>query len=463
MASKVGDAFVELSMDKKKFTGGLKDARKGLSSFGTRTGATANVVTRGVAKMRTAIGLLKFAIAGILAGGAFAKVSSIFIEQEKQQNKLQAVLKATGFAAGFSRKELEDMASGLQKVTTFGDESILSMQSVLATFKNVKGDNFERATKAILDMATVMDTDFKGASVQLGKALNDPIKGLTALSRVGVSFTAEEEALIKKMMKMNDIAGAQRVILNALETQFGGAASKVRDSFGGAVEATKNSWGDLMEGFGQGLADFLDLEDGFNSLSTKISNAADKIKEFASSGGFIEIRTQLKIMLQDFIDTFTFLPELAGKSIGRTVANVRAAIKGEETKGLGSLVDEMFAKQAEKRKEIMDEATEDLNRLRKRNAEAAEKFVKDEEEKQKAIRATLGISKDFASIIATAQKAAFDGGGAGGGFRAGGGNVPGAVGGGGGAAGGKSGNQLLAEAVKYLGSINEKLPTQVFA
>jgi hypothetical protein len=95
---------------------------------------------------------------------------------------------------------MQAFAGDLQKVTTFGDEAIISSQALLLTFTQVGEEAFPRAQKSILDVATAMGTDLKSATLQVGKALNDPIQGITALTRSGIQFSESQKAVIKQMV-----------------------------------------------------------------------------------------------------------------------------------------------------------------------------------------------------------------------------------------------------------------------
>jgi hypothetical protein len=98
-----------------------------------------------------------------------------------------------------------------------------------------------------MDLATAMGTDLKSAALQVGKALNDPVLGMTALSRSGIQFTDAQKDIVKGMVATNDIAGAQAIILAELDKQFGGSAAAARDTLGGAFSALGNAFGDLFE------------------------------------------------------------------------------------------------------------------------------------------------------------------------------------------------------------------------
>lgn len=183
-------------------------------------------------------------------GFSIRAVFQATIEQERVLAQLDARIRSTGGAAGITRREMEDMASELQRVTTYGDEAVLAMQGVLLTFTNIRGDVFRETTPLILDMATALGTDLQSAAMQVGRALNDPVQGVSALTRAGVQFSQQQRDLIQQMVDTGDVAGAQRVILGELETQFGGSARAARDTFGGALQALRNAIGDLMEAEG---------------------------------------------------------------------------------------------------------------------------------------------------------------------------------------------------------------------
>src|SRR3989304_1925015 len=186
-----------------------------------------------------------------LAGAAFGGLGVVLgtsikeaMESQKVIAQLEAVLKSTKGTAGLTKTQLLDMAAAFQKVTTFSDEAVLSTENVLLTFTQIKGPLMQKATQAVLDMSTALGTDLQGSAIQVGKALNDPILGMTALRRVGVSFTSEQVAVIKKLQETGQTAKAQQLIIKELNTEFGGSAARAADTFGGGGGArTKNPCG----------------------------------------------------------------------------------------------------------------------------------------------------------------------------------------------------------------------------
>lgn len=195
-------------------------------------------------KQAKALGVALGAVGLALAYGVIRNT----IEAEKVQAQLEAALKSTGGAAGQTVKMLNEHAAALQAVTTYGDEATNSAQAILLTFTRIQGDTFPKATEAVLDMATALQMDLKSSAIQVGKALNDPILGVTALGRAGVQFSEDQKKMIKALVETGRTAEAQVIVLRELETQFGGSARAARDTLGGALEALKNAFGDLLEG-----------------------------------------------------------------------------------------------------------------------------------------------------------------------------------------------------------------------
>lgn len=169
------------------------------------------------------------------------------IESEAAVAQLNAALKSTGGAAGLSSKQLQDLATKLQGVSVFSDEAIIGAESLLLTFTKIGGKILPDAIATVLDMSTALGTDLKSSSIQVGKALQDPVKGITALSRVGVNFSKSQKTIIADLVKTGQLSKAQAIILKELQTEFGGSAQAARDTLGGALKALSEAWGDLFE------------------------------------------------------------------------------------------------------------------------------------------------------------------------------------------------------------------------
>jgi len=200
--------------------------------------------------------LVKFTAQAAKVTAAFASVGGVVLfkniientaQSEKVLAQLDARLRSTGGAAGFTRDQLIDMSKGLQSISTFGDEAIQEMQTLLLQFNNLKGPQFQAAQESILNISTALGMDLSSAAMQVGKALQEPVEGLSALSRMGVQFTDSQEDVIKKLVETGRTAEAQKLILQELEEKFGGAARAARNTFGGSLTALREAAGDLLE------------------------------------------------------------------------------------------------------------------------------------------------------------------------------------------------------------------------
>ena len=145
-----------------------------------------------------------------------------------------------------SREAILDLASSFQEVTPFEDEMIIKGQSMLLTFTNIGKNVFPEATEAMLNMGQKFGS-VDAAAIQLGKALNNPIEGVTALRRVGVMLSDAQEQQIKKFMAVGDIENAQKIILKELQTEFGGVARAAGNTLGGQLAILRNRFGDTLE------------------------------------------------------------------------------------------------------------------------------------------------------------------------------------------------------------------------
>lgn len=232
----------------------------------------AKAATASFGLLRASVIAAAAAVAALVGSAlAFRQFVTNTIEAQKAQAQLAAVLRSTNAISGQSIRALNDHAMALQRLTTFGDDAINAAQGILLTFTRIRGDVFPQATKAVLNLSAALGMDLKGASLQLGKALNDPVLGMSALSRAGIQFTESQKATVKQLVATGQIMAAQKIILKELEVQFGGSAEAARKTLGGALTALGNAWGDLFE-LSSGTTE--SLRQAIEDLITAISKPA---------------------------------------------------------------------------------------------------------------------------------------------------------------------------------------------
>lgn len=299
----------------------------------TQTNKTFNNADRSVKRLNNSLsaGAASAARFGRSLGIAFSGAAAIAlaartirafidntIESENAIAQLNAGLASTGGAVGKSAQELQELAAQLQKVTVFGDEAIIGVENILLTFTKIQGDVFPKATQAVLDLATRMGGDLAGAAKLVGKAFNDPIKGVTALTRAGVQFNESQKTILENFIKTGDIASAQLLIYRELQTQMGGSARAARDTLGGALKALGEAWGDLFEVSGPASDQ---LRTGIEQMITAISDP--RFKEGVETIGIGLVGALAKmvdVLLQLSSAVDTVANSRLGELIGQLIA-----------------------------------------------------------------------------------------------------------------------------------------------
>lgn len=226
-------------------------------------------------RLRRGLNVALGGLTALAAGAAFAFKQ--FEDAEKITKQTEAVLTSTGGAAHVTAKEVGDLATALMKKTAIDDETIRSGENLLLTFTKIRNeagkgnDIFTQTTKIITDMSVALGQDMKSSAIQVGKALQDPILGLTALRRVGVNFNEQQSEMVKKMVESGHQLEAQKFILHELNTEFGGSAVAAKT----ASASMRVAFDELAETVGGLLAPV------FQALLAGITAVVDFLKAHA--------------------------------------------------------------------------------------------------------------------------------------------------------------------------------------
>ena len=253
MALKAFEVFGEVSLK------GAEQVKRGLKGLTGGGGGMATAFAGGGAAV---------AAAGAVAVGAAAKFALMAEEEATANARIRNIVDSMGLfgdASGEVTDRLTDLARKQALATGIDDGAIKMTQAKLLTFKELAvsadevGGAFDRATTAALDMEAAGFGSAEQNAVQLGKALQDPIKGITALARSGVTFTEAEKERIAAMMEAGDVASAQNEILKAIETQVGGTAEATANM----SDRMKVAWDEIQEGLGERVLPLFEKAGGF--------------------------------------------------------------------------------------------------------------------------------------------------------------------------------------------------------
>lgn len=173
------------------------------------------------------------------------------VDAQKGMARVEAAVLSTGGAAGYTAGELNGMAGSLEAAFAIdADEIMNKVTTPLLTFTQISGEAFSGAQEAIIDISRALGTGLQSSAMQVGKALNDPIRGVAALREVGVSFSEDQEEVIRKLVETGRAAEAQKLILQELSVEFGGQAAAYMETGAGKLEALKVAFDNLSESMG---------------------------------------------------------------------------------------------------------------------------------------------------------------------------------------------------------------------
>lgn len=316
--TEVASAYVSLIPS---FQGGQAAIAKELGGAGKSGGAAASKSFRG--SFMSGLKGLAAPVAGLIGVSAavdfFKDANAEARDAQKVGALTTSTIKATGKAANVTAKQVGDLAGAISAKTGIDDETIQSGANMLLTFKNIRNevgkgnDIFNQSTQTLTDLSAAMGTEPKQAAIQLGKALNDPTKGVTALTRVGVTFDAQQTKTIKHLQATGDVMGAQKIILKELNSEFGGAAKAQATAGDKAAVA----WGNVKETIGTALLPVVDKVATF--FTDKVAPAIQKFVAQVQSGK--GVGGKFADAFRKVVDVGTQVADVLGKVIGWMVDN----------------------------------------------------------------------------------------------------------------------------------------------
>lgn len=213
---------------------------------------------------------------------AIGEAFEAYTAMDKIAAQTAAGLQSTGGIAGVTAEQVGELADSIERHTGVSKEAVQSGENLLLTFTNIQNrvgagnDVFNQATKAMTDLSVRMGGDTQSAALQLGKALNDPLQGMSALQRVGVSFSDGQKQMIATMEQAGDVMGAQKIILAELNKEFGGSADAFGTTMAGAAAKAKGALEDLERAIIGVSAPQLTL--ALNDLAAEMFDVADAIE-----------------------------------------------------------------------------------------------------------------------------------------------------------------------------------------
>ncbi|HEY0891266.1 MAG TPA: hypothetical protein VGE38_16820 [Nocardioides sp.] len=240
----------------------------------------------------------KKAFAGLLVGGFLKTGIDELRSAEAAAAQTAAALKSTGGQANVTADEIDALATSLANLSGADKEAVQGGANLLLTFRNVRNevgagnDIYNQALTLAQDLSVAYGQDLSSSTLTLGKALDNPLQGLTALQRVGVTFSAQQKEQIKGFVEAGDVMSAQKVILEELTKQVGGSAAAYGDTLGGKLDRARNAFDDLSGAIVGGAAPALEgladvarpVVDTFTALPEPVQTGAVALGALAIVG-----------------------------------------------------------------------------------------------------------------------------------------------------------------------------------
>lgn len=275
--------------------GDIGDKQGHVANQSAKADKAAGKSRRSFALLGTAAKTGGLALGAGLAAGAYKSVTA-FEESRKVVAQTNAVLRSTRGVSNVTAGGVDALTNSMMRKTGIDDEAIRQGANMLLTFTNIRneaGKNnkvFDQSTKAATDMAVALGTDSKTAAMQLGKALNDPAKGMTRLQRSGVTFTDQQKDQVKALQDSGNMLGAQKIILAEVNKEFRGSAaaqatplSKLRTTIGELAETVGSKLAPLIDRGATALNNFLGSSPGIAGITNFFRSGSGGARTFGAS------------------------------------------------------------------------------------------------------------------------------------------------------------------------------------
>ena len=263
-----------------------------------------------VNQLRSSVDTLKNAAQAIVVGtGAFSFGSAMVreaMQAEQASNRLIAVLRATGHAAGLTKGDLDAMADSMHEATQFDDESIRGAQASLLKFGNIYGSVFKEALKLSADLAAFMGTSIPEAAQTVGKSLQSPTDGLRAMTQILGKLSPEQEKNIENLVRQNRAIEAQNAVLDLWRSKIGGTAALMNTGLTAATTGVSKSWNEMLENFGK-TADQAGLVErslrGLTAVMNDLANAGKPVNQvLMQQQGLANLNNRIEVLTRDLAE-----------------------------------------------------------------------------------------------------------------------------------------------------------------
>ena len=146
--------------------------------------------------------------------------------------RLQSVIEATGRAAETSARQIDAMVDELELYSNADKQAAMDAAASLAIMESVPTSLFEQIFDTANDLSRVVGQDIGSAITTIGRAMEEPVEGMTRLRRQGIFITKELQSQITELVEQNRLYDAQKLLLDDIQERVAGTAEKMADAAG---------------------------------------------------------------------------------------------------------------------------------------------------------------------------------------------------------------------------------------
>ena len=302
----MAESNVKLRVDARDAVNALQQTNRASQKLNTtlqttskRAGtATANIQRFGIS-FRSVVGPM-VALTGALT--LANRSLNTFGKRQADLKVLETQLQRIGAGGSKQLEELRAAADRLGDATLFSQDDFIQSFNILSSFRAIAVESFTEVSSVAADIAQVMGSDVKSATVQLAKALEDPKRGLTALSRSGITFNEAQTETIKKLVDSGKLLDAQALILETIKGQYEGAGEAAGKGFAGALDLLSENAADAAEALGKALEPA--ATDAANALAAVLEQISKIPQPLADATLKVGLATTGFILLKKAVDAF---------------------------------------------------------------------------------------------------------------------------------------------------------------
>lgn len=357
---------VKVGAEVAEFSNKMKLAANDLAKFESKATGAGGRVASAFALMSKAAGPVAVGFAAVSAA-SFA-MANAGDNAANNMRRLEAIIKTTGGAAGVSGKQIKEFAAQIARDTMASSDEVERSAAKLLTYNRVTQAEFWKTLELSQDLAELGFGSLEENANRLGKALQDPITGVSALAEVGVSFTKVQREQIKNLTEANKLADAQRLVLAALAEQVGGAGGSQ-----GGIAAGMDSLGEATKTFLETIESKLATAQFFGSIIGTVATELDRMSAAMNPDEITKANREIEIALGKRQMSVEYLAEIEKKLAEETDQNAKIDLIRQKTRHKGLI------EQADAEKKVAEAKIQTIKAERQAEEQARNKAMQDKQ------------------------------------------------------------------------------------